>query len=315
MAELIRVDSHAHLYRTREEGKAEKDGYQVWEYGDMAGVHASDCVGTVDELAKQMEQTGISRAVVVNLFSANVTREAALADLPAGLSSTEREKKCADVDAWVLQQMVDFNRWACDLARSHPGLVPFVAADIVCLPGEQCARHVADLVENHGAAGVKLHGAFQGFSMADELLWPTYRTCQDLGIAIIGHAGPDKGGQGFAEPRAFGRMLGAFPDLTVVIAHLGGGAWLQALEVANTYPNAYFDCCEIMEWTDSPIGPTERQLGQLIKDIGPHRVMMGSDFPWYDLDQSVDRVMSLPVLSMEEKEGIIGANAMSILNL
>jgi predicted TIM-barrel fold metal-dependent hydrolase len=43
--------------------------------------------------------------------------------------------------------------------------------------------------------------------------------------------------------------------------------------------------------------------------------MMGSDFPWYDLDQTVDRVMSLPLLSMEEKEGIIGANAERILRI
>ena len=110
-------------------------------------------------------------------------------------------------------------------------------------------------------------------------------------------------------------MLKAFPDLRVVLAHLGGGVWGQALEIAQTYPNAYFDCCEIMEWTDSPNGPTPKQLGQLIKDIGPHRVMMGSDFPWYDLDHSIDRVMSLPVLSMEEKTGIVGANAMDILGL
>jgi predicted TIM-barrel fold metal-dependent hydrolase len=43
--------------------------------------------------------------------------------------------------------------------------------------------------------------------------------------------------------------------------------------------------------------------------------MMGSDVPWYALDHSIDRVMRLPVLSMEEKEGIISANAMTILRL
>ena len=43
--------------------------------------------------------------------------------------------------------------------------------------------------------------------------------------------------------------------------------------------------------------------------------MMGSDFPWYDLDHTVERVMGLPLLSTEEKEGILGANALNILNL
>ena len=136
-----------------------------------------------------------------------------------------------------------------------------------------------------------------------------------MGLPIICHSGPDRGGAHYAEPRAFGRMLGEFPDLKVVLAHMGGGTWHQAPEIAQTYPNAYFDCCEIIEWTGGSDAPTDQQLARLISDIGPERVMMGSDFPWYDLDHSVERVMELPILSQEEKEGILGANAVKILGL
>ena len=51
--------------------------------------------------------------------------------------------------------------------------------------------------------------------------------------------------------RSLGRlpgMLAAFPDLKVIIAHMGGGTWGQARELAEAFPNAYFDCCEIIEW-------------------------------------------------------------------
>ena len=57
------------------------------------------------------------------------------------------------------------------------------------------------------------------------------------------------------------------------------------------------------------------ELARLIRDIGTRRVMMGSDYPWYDLDNTVDRVMSLPLLAEEEKERILGANAEEILGL
>ena len=190
-----------------------------------------------------------------------------------------------------------------------------MAADVNALPGSLCADHIKDMVENHAAAGVKLHGAFQGFDMSDERLWPTYQVCQDLNVPIIAHSGPDRESKGFAEPRAFAKMLDSFPQLRMVVAHLGGGTWTQTLDIAKAYPNTYFDCCEIIEWTQSDNGPTEKQLAQLIRDIGPSRVMMGSDFPWYDLDHSIDRVFSLPILSMEEKERIIGANAVDILGL
>ena len=57
--------------------------------------------------------------------------------------------------------------------------------------------------------------------------------------------GPIVKSRGFAEPRAFAKMLDTFPQLRVVIAHLGGGSWSQTLDIAKAYPNTFFDCCEI----------------------------------------------------------------------
>jgi len=103
--------------------------------------------------------------------------------------------------------------------------------------------------------------------------------------------------------------------LNVVLAHLGGGQWRQTLELAQGFPSLVFDLCEIVEWTGAPNAPTAEQLGQLIADIGPERVMLGTDFPWYDLDHTVELVLDLPVLSAEQKEAILGANAVRILGL
>ena len=96
---------------------------------------------------------------------------------------------------------------------------------------------------------------------------------------------------------------------------MGGAVWQQIREIAHTYPNAYFDCCEIIQWTGGSNAATDEQLARLIKDVGPDRVMLGTDFPWYDLDHTAERVMELPILSEEEKEGILGANAVRILGL
>jgi predicted TIM-barrel fold metal-dependent hydrolase len=53
----------------------------------------------------------------------------------------------------------------------------------------------------------------------------------------------------------------------------------------------------------------------MIRQIGPERVMLGTDFPWYDLERTVELVMALPVLSTGEKERILGANAVGLLDL
>ena len=132
---------------------------------------------------------------------------------------------------------------------------------------------------------------------------------------MLSHSGTSRGATQYAEPRAFAEVLRRFPDLTVVLAHLGGGSWRQTAELAQTFPNVTFDCCEIVEWTGAPNAPSDEALARLIRDVGPHRVMLGTDFPWYDLDHTVERVMALPLLSREEKEGMLGANAVRILRL
>lgn len=315
MSEPIRVDSHVHLYRSVAEGTAEKDGYQVWEYGEKEGVPASDYPGTLDDILEAMRGSGMAKSVVVNLFIAREHRRGEIEKLPHHLNRAQKEKAIGEIDALVIERLKQFNRWICEVAQAHPEIVPFVGADVTALAGDNCAGHVRDMVENHGARGVKLHAAAGGFDMSDQRLWPMYAACEEFGVPIIGHSGPDRDGAGLAEPRAFGRMLKEFPRLKVVLAHMGGATWEQALEIAETYPNAFFDCCEIIEWTGGSNAPTERQLAELIRDVGPARVMMGSDFPWYDLDHTVERVMALPVLSTEQKEGILGANAVRILNL
>ena len=315
MTQPVKIDSHVHIYETSEIGYAEKTGYEVWEYGELPGVRTSALNGTVDELLDSMRIAGISKSVIVNLYTTASIRAAAVSALEAKTGASARDAAMREIDARLADEMRSFNRWACAIGRDHPELAVFVAADPTLLPDEAGAKHVRELHESQGARGVKLHGAAQGFNMSDRRMWATYRTCEELGLPIIAHSGPDRLGEGYAEPPAFVEMLRAFPDLKVVVAHLGGGTWRLTREVAEAFPNAYFDCCEIIDWTGSPKGPSQAELAKLIQDIGPRRVMMGSDFPWYDLDNTVDRVMSLPLLAGEEKERILGANAQEILGL
>lgn len=315
MAEPFKVDSHVHLYRNREDAAEDKASYEIFEYGFKEDIHLSSLLGSVEEMLAAMRRARIDRAVILNLFVTGWERERFRKRAAKIISESELEVALLRFDQDVPEMLKNFNRWGCKVAQEHPEFLAFVSADLAAISGKDCAAHIRDLAENDGAKGVKLHGAAHGVAMGDRRLWPVYETCQELDIPIIGHSGPDAGGKGFAEPRAFADALEAFPQLRIVLAHLGGGSWRQALEIAERFSNAFFDCCEIIEWTGSENGPSDEQLAQLIKDIGPHRVMMGSDYPWYDLDHTVERVMELPVLSEEEKAGILGANAVRILGI
>ncbi|GIS87978.1 MAG: hypothetical protein CM1200mP18_06880 [Gammaproteobacteria bacterium] len=133
-------------------------------------------------------------------------------------------------------------------------MAAFVAADVNALPGSLCAEHIKDMIENHAAAGVKLHGAFQGFDMSDERLWPTYQVCQDLNVPIIAHSGPDRESKGFANHAPL-QDAGFFSATSHGGCSPGWGHLDADIGYAKAYPNTYFDCCEIIEWPQSDNGP------------------------------------------------------------
>src|SRR5207248_6586390 len=107
----------------------------------------------------------------------------------------------------------------------------------------------------------------------------------------------------------------SFQGLQVVLAHLGGGAWRQTVALAEAFPDVAFDLCEIIEWIGAPQAPTADELARMIQQGGPERVLLGTDFPWYDLERTAGPVMDLPVLGQAEKEAILGENAARILAL
>jgi predicted TIM-barrel fold metal-dependent hydrolase len=303
------VDVHVHVLPSDDDPI--RDGYEIWEYGPRQGVVFSDARGTVDEIDAAVGDAGFAHVVAVNLFAADVVRDAALERLPEG----ERARGASEILDAMPDRMREFNRWICDVARTRSWMTPFVAADPHVLGGESGAAHLRELAESRGARGIKIHPAVQRFRPDDPGMTAIYRECRSLGLAVLSHSGSAHGPFQWAEPAAFAPVLRDHPGLTVVLAHLGGGRWRQTAELAAAFPNVVFDLCEVIEWTGAPDAPTDQQLAALIREAGPDRVVMGSDWPWYDLAHTVQRVHELPGLSDDERDGILGGNAARLLGL
>lgn len=314
MAEPVKVDVHMHLYESTDVGEWWKAGYEIWEYGPKEGVRFSRYSGTVEDAIEAMAKAGFSHGIAVNLFGMELSKQEAVWKLPATMDGKDRARAIAEIEATMPDRLRELNRWLCDALADVPQITPFVAADPWALSPEANAAHLREMVER-GARGIKIHPVVQDFSPADPRMLPVYATCRELGLTVLSHTGAARGPDQYAAPSAFAAMLREFPDLTVVLAHLGGGKWTETLELARAFPAVAFDLCEIIEWTGAPNAPTVHQLAEMIQEIGAERVVLGTDFPWYDLDRTVELVMDLPVLSEEEKEGILGANAVRILRL
>jgi predicted TIM-barrel fold metal-dependent hydrolase len=314
MTEPVKVDVHMHLYETAESGVWWKAGYEIFEYGEKEGVTFSEYSGTVGDAVEAMEKAGFSHGIAVNLLSVELFRLEAIAMLPEDVQGEDRQRAIEEIEATMSDRFRSFNRWLVDSLAPIAQLTPFVGVDPTAMTPEENVEHLREMADR-GARGIKLHPVVQQFEPGDPRMRPVFETCRDLGLTVLSHTGSAKGGERFAEPSGFARVLRDFPGLTVLLAHLGGGQWRQTVELAGAFPSLVFDLCDIVEWTGAPNAPTTAELASMIQDIGHERVMLGTDFPWYDLDHTVDLVMDLPVLAAEQKEAILGANAVRILGL
>ena len=95
-----------------------------------------------------------------------------------------------------------------------------------------------------------------------------------------------------------------------MLAHLGGlRMWDDVRRhLLPAGGNVYFDTAYVSFF----MGPEE--MGELIRDIGPKRVLFGSDYPWEEPGRAAEIIKGLG-LCEEEERAILGKNAATLLDV
>lgn len=308
------VDMHVHLYPDAEAGRVAKETYEIWEYGDDPGVDFAESTGALDEVKTSFGDAGFDQVVVVQLFDAAFERSSALSRMAPGLSLDERADAEASLEVALAQGLIQSNQWITKAAASNELLTAFVCIDPTLLSERQLVDHLTDMADA-GATGVKLHPVSQGYHPADSRLDALFGLCCELDLVVLSHSGPGHRSSATARPSEFGAALRAWPELRLVLAHLGGGAWRETEELASAFPQVIFDLSEIVDWVGAPNAPSSTEFEALIRNIGADRIMFGSDFPWYDPSGSAAKVDGLTGLGREERDAILGTTARRALRL
>jgi predicted TIM-barrel fold metal-dependent hydrolase len=72
--------------------------------------------------------------------------------------------------------------------------------------------------------------------------------------------------------------------------------------------NVYFDTAYVSFYTGT------EEMGELVRDIGPKRVIFGSDYPWEEPGRAVEIIRGLGLCEMEE-QAVLGKNAANLLGM
>ena len=164
-----------------------------------------------------------------------------------------------------------------------------------------------------GLRGIKLHPDYQGFFVDDPKVFPIYQKAAQLDLPILFHCGWDPVSPGVvhAEPQALARVLEAFPQLTVVGAHLAGMERYDEVEkyLAGQFPNLYLDISMSPRYCRDP-----GQFVRILERHGIDRILFGTDCPWGNAPETAAYLKQVG-LAPEENEKIFSGNAKRLLKL
>jgi uncharacterized protein len=176
----------------------------------------------------------------------------------------------------------DQNRMVGEAAKRFPDrLIPFFSIDP---RRHDSLKMFQRAVEDWGMKGLKLHPT-AGFYPLDEACYPLYEACVEYGMPVIIHTGSQPAPMKFrfARPIYVDDVAADFPDLKIIMAHVGHAMWEEALLVAGVKPNVSFDFSGWQITYNEHPADFYRMLRQVLDVVGPWRVFYGTDGPYLDV--------------------------------
>jgi len=216
---------------------------------------------------------------------------------------------------WVDDQFVT------DYAAQHPDrLIGFLSVDPTQDGWQEQMRQGH---QEFGLRGIKLLPMYAGFHPDDPLLDPLWQYAQDQQLPVILHTGTTFISQAPLDctlPRHIDAVAIRFPEVKIVMGHLGHPYEGECIAVARKHPNVYTDV--------SALHYRPFQLYQslmLVQEYGVwEKLLFGSDYPFTTVNASVDGLgklndmlegTALPRLDTKQIDAMIHRDSLSLLGL
>ncbi|OUC09028.1 amidohydrolase, partial [Litorilinea aerophila] len=178
-------------------------------------------------------------------------------------------------------------------------------------------------VEELGLAGVKMAPMYAGFDPRDERCQPIYAYCQENRLPILFHSGTTFNAAAplsFTRPWLFDEVAIRYPELRMVLAHVGHPYTDECLVVIRKHPHVYADISALFyrpwQFYNMLICAQEYHV--------THKLLFGTDYPFAKAKESIDGLRSanaiighsgLPRVTEETIEGILHRDAFSLLGI
>jgi len=213
------------------------------------------------------------------------------------------------------------NEFTADYARRHEEKIIGFASIDPSTPG--ASRQFKRAVTELGLKGLKLYPITQHFFPNDKKMYPICEVAQELNVPILWHLSPifrRDAPLKYSEPLLLEDLAIDFPDLKMIVAHLGFPNEVELFALMRKQPNVF---AEISGCTTQPYRFYNSLTAAVDYGVAD-KLLFGSDWPLFTFEETVKYLRNvnvftentnLPKIPLEVVERIIDGNAQAFLNL
>jgi predicted TIM-barrel fold metal-dependent hydrolase len=166
--------------------------------------------------------------------------------------------------------------------KAHPDRLEGAACLYPLIERAQFEDEVRRCREQYGFAALKLQPQYHGLNPMSPLSDFFFETALANHMSVVCHTGA---GLPFSSPCLLMAPARKFPDLTIVVAHSGGGIFVHEAMIAAMFcPNIVLELSTLMP----------HHVLEVLGQVGSDRLMIGSDLP-ENVETEIGKILSLDI--------------------
>jgi uncharacterized protein len=177
--------------------------------------------------------------------------------------------------------------------RAHPDRLCGSACFSPCVTDSGFREEVRRCREEYGFCALKLQPQYHGLNPFSARSSFFFETALENRMAVVCHTGA---GLPFSLPSLLMMPARRFPDLSIVVAHCGGGLFVhEAMLAALFCPNIFLELSSL----------TPNQVLEVLAEVPGDRLMIGSDLP-ESLAAEMGKILSLEIPEQDKRNILSG---------
>lgn len=150
--------------------------------------------------------------------------------------------------------------------------------------------------------GIKFHPDLNTWAADSPIVYPIMERIQEYKVPVLFHTWHDD----LSHPSRVGKIAKLFPDVPILMGHMGGEAFYEAAFLAKELSNVYLDTTGFYNEFET--------LNKVLKITGKEKVIFGSDFPALNVYVEIAKI-NFSDISEDAKKAIFYENAKKLLKL